>query len=248
VVVAIARRAIQANPCQLELVHRHRCGPQVGFDGVPRLVVAQPIQPAPQAIIAELYLTDRVAQQMFQGVGDAVRPVPHGRFAVIGLRQDIGQPTHGQLAIVQPLLQTMRPHVVVEHLSQVQLVGQANDQGNVVDSFVPENACLCHGAQPTAEFAIGPTNSHESRDIYSLKSIMNSTYIFQGLEKFSSYLRNTLKMPMRERGNTDHWAYFGATDAGRRGDGEYQRARALAGGAGTTGTLAPVGSILERAA
>ena len=46
----------------------------------------------------------------------------------------------------------------------VQHVDQANDQWNVVDSFVSENACLGHGAQPTAAFAIGPTNSRESRD------------------------------------------------------------------------------------
>jgi len=53
--------------------------------------------------------------------------------------------------------------MVVEHLRQVQLVGQAHDQGNIVYAFVSENECLCHGAQPTAEFAIGPTNSRESR-------------------------------------------------------------------------------------
>jgi hypothetical protein len=53
--------------------------------------------------------------------------------------------------------------MVIKHLSQVQLIGQANDQWNVVNAFMSENACLCHGAQPTAEFAIGPTNSRESR-------------------------------------------------------------------------------------
>jgi hypothetical protein len=90
VVVAIARRAVQANPCQLELVHCHRRRPQVAFDRVPRLVLTQTIQDAPQPIIAELHLPDRVSQQVFQGVGHAVRPVPHSRFAVIGLRQDVG--------------------------------------------------------------------------------------------------------------------------------------------------------------
>jgi hypothetical protein len=95
-------------------------------------------------------------------MGKAVCPVPHGRLAVISLRQDGGQPAHGQLAIVQPLWQTVRLHRGVEHLSPVQLVGQANDLWHVVDSFVSENACLCHGAQPTAEFAIGPTNSRET--------------------------------------------------------------------------------------
>jgi hypothetical protein len=56
-----------------------------------------------------------------------MRPVPHRRFAVIGLRQDGGQPAHDQLPIVQSLLQTVCPPMVVEHLRQVQLVGQAND-------------------------------------------------------------------------------------------------------------------------
>ena len=106
---------------------------------------------------------DRVSQQVFQGARNAVRPVPHGRFAMIGLRQDVGQPAHSQLSIVQPPLQTVCPHMVVEHLSHVEFVGQAYDQGNIVDAFVSENVCLYHRAQPTAECAIGPTNSRESR-------------------------------------------------------------------------------------
>ena len=164
--IAIARRAIQANPCQREFVHGHRRRPQGAFDRVPRLVITQTIQDAPQAIIAALHLTDRVAQQVCQGVRYAVRPGPHSRLAVIGLRQDVGQPAHGQLPIVQPLLQTVCPHMVVKDLSHMELVGQANDQGNIVDSFVSENKCLCHGAQPTAEFAIGPINSRESAVVW----------------------------------------------------------------------------------
>src|SRR5262249_24940781 len=114
-----------------------------------------------------------MSQQVCQGVGDAVRPVPHGRFAVIGLRQDVGQPAHGQLPIVQPLLQTVCPHMVLEHLGQMELVGQANDQGNIVYTFMSENECLCHGGQPTAEFAIGPISSRESGVNSSLISRSN---------------------------------------------------------------------------
>jgi hypothetical protein len=162
-VVAIARRALQANPCQRALVPRHRRRPQTAFDRLPRRVITQAIQDAPQPVVAQLHGTERVAQQVLQGVGQTMRPIPHRRFAVIGLRQDVGQPAYGQLPIVQSLRQTVCPHMVVEPLGHVQLVGQANDQGNIVYTFVSENECLCHGAQPTAEFAIGPTNSRESR-------------------------------------------------------------------------------------
>src|SRR5262245_42324474 len=75
VVVAIARRAVQTNPCQLEFVHCHCRRPQVAFDRVPRLVLTQTIQDAPQPIIAELHLPDRVSQQVFQGVGGGVSKV-----------------------------------------------------------------------------------------------------------------------------------------------------------------------------
>jgi hypothetical protein len=34
-------------------------------------------------------------------------------------------------------------------------VGQAYDQWNVVNSFMVEKKCLCHVAQPIAEFIIG---------------------------------------------------------------------------------------------
>src|SRR4029450_9822964 len=54
-------------------------------------------------------------------------------------------------------------HVLVVHSLTALLGAQANNQGNIVYTFVSENECLCHGAQPTAEFAIGPTNSRESR-------------------------------------------------------------------------------------
>jgi hypothetical protein len=57
-VVALARRPLQAHPCQLELVPRHRRHPQAAFDSVPRLVIAQPIQDAPKR--SSLHSTSRI--------------------------------------------------------------------------------------------------------------------------------------------------------------------------------------------
>ena len=81
---------------------------------------------------------------------------------MIRLRQDVRQPAHGQLPIVQPPLQTVCPQMVVEHLSQAELVGQTYDQWNVINSFMLEKKCLCHGAQPIAEFTIGLASLRES--------------------------------------------------------------------------------------
>src|SRR5262249_60700368 len=99
---------------------------------------------------------------------EPIGPLAYRRFAVIGLRQDVGQPPHGQLAIVQSLLQAMGPQMPVEDRGQLQLVGQSDDQGNVVNSFVSEGEYLGHMAKPTADFAIRPFDLRESRVLYPL--------------------------------------------------------------------------------
>jgi hypothetical protein len=84
-------------------------------NGFPCLVVTQPRQHAPQAIIVGLHVVERMLQQLPQGMGSVIRPCAYGHFAMVGLRQNVGQPPHGQLAIVQPLLQPVCPHLTVEH-------------------------------------------------------------------------------------------------------------------------------------
>src|SRR5215813_3726547 len=57
----------------------------------------------------------------------------------------------------------MGPQMPVEDRGQLQLVGQSDDHGNVVNSFVSEGEYLGHMAKPTAEFAIRPFDLRESR-------------------------------------------------------------------------------------
>jgi hypothetical protein len=159
---ARARRAVQAYASQCALVHRARRRPQLTRNGRPRLVITQAMPYAAQPIVATCPVADRLPQHLCQRVGHAVRPVAHRRCAVIGPRQDVRQPPHGQLAVVQPLLQAVCPRMPVEPLSQPQLRGQAKNQRNIIHAFMSENEYLCHGAQPIAAFTIGLASLRES--------------------------------------------------------------------------------------
>ncbi len=57
---------------------------------------------------------------------------------MIGLGENIAQPAHGQLAVIQPLLQSVSTQMRIEYLTHSQLVSNTNDQRNVVYAFVSE--------------------------------------------------------------------------------------------------------------
>jgi len=134
--IPIRGGAVQPHPAQGYLKDRQRGGPQIPLNGLPRLVITQATQHTPQPVVAEVHLTDGATKQPFQGIRHRVGPFPHSRFAMIGLGENIAQPAHGQLAVIQPLLQSVSTQMRIEYLTHSQLVSNTNDQRNVVYAFV----------------------------------------------------------------------------------------------------------------
>ena len=134
-VIAIRGGAIKADAVDGDLIHLTGPLPQVVFQGAP-IGLVETAQDNAQAIIAELDGTKGLAQEGLEGVGMALRPVLDGGLAVIGLREEEGDPGGRQGTVAEPPLEVMGAEVAVEQFRQSQLLDDADQQGDVIDPFV----------------------------------------------------------------------------------------------------------------
>ena len=135
---------IEANAIEWEVIDSDGRCPQVLLNGFPSGIVAQAVQEGAEAIVVKVHRADRVTEQVVQGVGKPVCPVLHGGFAMVGLGENVGEPADGELAVVETLLRTVRAEMAVEQVSQLQAIGYANDQRDIVHAFVLDGKDLCH--------------------------------------------------------------------------------------------------------
>src|SRR5215210_1907407 len=72
-------------------------------------------------------------------------PLLDRRFAVIAFGEDVGDPDGGQPAVGESLVEMMSSQMPIEDRGEVELLGQADQQGDVVDAFVDQGQGLGHG-------------------------------------------------------------------------------------------------------
>src|SRR5437879_1442813 len=63
-------------------------------------------------------------------------PLLGSRLAVVRLREDVGQPANGQVAVGQPLVQMMVPQVLVQGFGDLDSTHHPQQQRDVVDPFL----------------------------------------------------------------------------------------------------------------
>ena len=143
-VVAAGRGAVEADPLDGEVVHLAGRLPEPGLQVGADLGGGEVTQQDGQAVIAELGVADRLADQAFEGGPVGVGPVADGRLAMIGLREDVGDPDGGDPARGESLMEMMAAEALVEDLGELHAAGQAEDQGDVVDPFVVQSQGVPH--------------------------------------------------------------------------------------------------------
>ncbi|HVB25539.1 MAG TPA: hypothetical protein VNG51_26615 [Ktedonobacteraceae bacterium] len=77
---------------------------QLLLNGVPAGLIREMAQHNRQAIIGKIGLANIQARDLFQGAVRLAHPIPHGHFAMVALRDNMGQPNGGRPAPTQPLL------------------------------------------------------------------------------------------------------------------------------------------------
>jgi hypothetical protein len=98
-----------------------------------------------QAVVGEVGVADRLADEAFQGDAMGAGPVADGRLAVIGLGEDIDDPDGGDPARGEPLMEVVPPEALIEDIGELQARRQAEDQGDVVDTFMVQVQDVAHG-------------------------------------------------------------------------------------------------------
>ena len=72
-----------------------------------------------------------------------------GGLAVVGLGEDVGDPDGDEPAVGEPLVEGVGREVAVEDLGELELDQEAQEQGDVIDTFVGQFEGGVHGGSPT---------------------------------------------------------------------------------------------------
>jgi len=68
---------------------------------------------------------------------------------VIGAGEDVGDPDGGEPAVGEPLVEGVGREVAVEDLGELEPDQEAQEQGDVIDTFVGQFESRVHGGTPT---------------------------------------------------------------------------------------------------
>jgi len=145
---AVRGGAVEADLFHGELVHLAGARPEPGFQVGSGLGGGEVAEQDGQAVVGEVGVADRLADEAFQGGAMGTNPVADGRLAVIGLGEDIDDPDGGDSARGEPLMEVVPPEVLIEDIGELQARSQAEDQGDVVDPFMVQVQDVPHGGLP----------------------------------------------------------------------------------------------------
>ena len=121
-VVAIGGGGVEADP----LHRRQRIDlalgvPEVGFQLVPDLQIAETFQDQGQAVVAELDGPNGLADDGLDGVPKTLDPLLDVGLAVVGLGENVGDPDRDQPAVGETLVEGVRREMAVEDLGKLEL-------------------------------------------------------------------------------------------------------------------------------
>ena len=149
-VVAVAGGGVEADPLDRRQGIDLALGvPEVGFQLVPDLQIAEAFQDQGEAIVAELDGPNGLADEGLEGVLEAVDPLLDVGLAVVGLGEDVSDPDGDEPAVGETLVEGMGREMAVEDLGEAEFDQEAQEQGHVIDAFVGQFQGGVHGRTPT---------------------------------------------------------------------------------------------------
>jgi hypothetical protein len=148
-VIATAGGGVESDALDREGIDVAVGVPEVGFQWLPRVRVGESLQDQGQAIVGELDGPDRLSEGGLEGVPEPVGPVLDGGLAVVGVGEDVGNPGGDEPAVGEPLVEWVWREVSVEDLGESELDEEAEEQGDVIDTFVGQFEGGVHGGSPT---------------------------------------------------------------------------------------------------
>src|SRR3954451_5228588 len=77
---------------------------------------------------------------------EALRPLLNMDLGVVAPGEDEGDPAGGQGAVRQPVVVAVTAEVAVEQFGKAQLLGQADEQGDIIEPFVQRAGGCIHPA------------------------------------------------------------------------------------------------------
>lgn len=137
-------RRVQAHTPSTQVVHPHQLACQFLLERLPAPIVAQISQDICQAIITQIaHLQHGIApaSQRFQAM---FCPQLHAIHAVLGLREDVGQPQSRHPAQTQPHTVAVRRKVPIQQLNQSHALHLSQQQRDVIDPLGLDCQCFIH--------------------------------------------------------------------------------------------------------
>src|SRR5262249_7861637 len=147
-VVATTGGGVESDPLRRQGIDVAVGAPVVGFKGLPRRRVGEPLQDQGQAIVGELDRTDRLADGRLEGVPQSVGPGLDGGLAVVGAGEDVGDPDGDEPTVGEPLVERVWWEMPGQDLGGLELYQEAHEQGDVIDPFVSQFERDVHGGSP----------------------------------------------------------------------------------------------------
>jgi hypothetical protein len=130
--------AIEADP-----IHRHGVdlaggAPESRLEAIPERGVAEPREDEGETVVGKVEFADGLSGTGFEGALEFFDPVADVDFAVIGVREDIGDPDGDDPPLGESLMKGMGDEDLVEELRETELDEEADEQGDIVDAFMSQ--------------------------------------------------------------------------------------------------------------
>jgi hypothetical protein len=124
-VLTVSGGAIQADPLDGKFIDVTGRLPEIGFQAGPDGRVAESLEDQCEAIVGKVDGAERLARDGFEGMVQVGGPVADVAHAVVGLREDVGDPDGDEPAVGEPLMERMRWEMAIECLGKAKLDEEA---------------------------------------------------------------------------------------------------------------------------
>jgi len=138
-VIARYGRGVHAYALLLQVIHPNRVLPQVSFNRVPILGLAQLAQDNRQPVVGKVRVSNVLPRHSLQSIVRLTHPISHGQLPMVALRYDVRQPDHRHPPPTQSLLKPVAWNMPIQYLGQVQSQHDMDQQYKVVYPFGRES-------------------------------------------------------------------------------------------------------------
>jgi hypothetical protein len=142
--ITASNRTIQAHAVRAQVIHPYHLARQLLLELLPAGIVAQVPQDIRQSIItqiAHLELRLTLPSQRFQ---TTLCPRLHSIHPMVSLREQVGQPNHGQCAQAETLAVAVRRKVGIEQAGYAHVLHLGQQQRDIIYPLRSNCQCLVH--------------------------------------------------------------------------------------------------------